>query len=418
MSHSDSFLSADDFVESSSASTNIASSSDGASNTTSSTNALKRDLGEAGIEDESSNQSTKKTKHTISIPVHSSWFSTEEIHAIEKKALPEFFGEDKDPNHYKTLRNALVSHFRKNPDVYLSMADCKRITNADTSTIIRLYSFLEHWGLINYAVDPRNKPVKINQPLNNSESETQVHNYTTDGQSLTEKFYTFQNLPEQKKKEPKVTPPVSNWTDHEILRLLEGIEKFKDDWDSIAKHVQTRSKEECVLQFLQLPIEDEFLLEQEGLENTMYQDLPLPFADASNPIMHTVAFLSSTVSPSVAAAAAEAAMQKIKEQASSSEPEKPAASFDVTKLDVQSASSVALGAAAARAKEIATREERELQRLVAFVIEQQLKKLEKKIKYFEKLEKAMQIEREELEKARKELHQQKMEFKSSSSTQE
>ncbi|KAF0972416.1 hypothetical protein FDP41_009319 [Naegleria fowleri] len=417
MSHSDSFLSADDFGESSSTAANIASSSDGASNTASSSNALKRGLGEAGIEEDSTNQSTKKTKHTISIPVHSSWFNTDDIHDIEKKSLPEFFGEGKDPNHYKTLRNTLVSHFRKNPDVYLSMADCKRITNADTSTLIRLYSFLEHWGLINYAVDPRNKPVKINQPLSNSDSDTQVHNYTSDGQTLTEKFYTFQNLKEQKKKEPKVTPPVSNWTDHEILRLLEGIEKFKDDWDSIAKHVQTRTKEECVLQFLQLPIEDEFLLEQEGLDNSMYQDLPLPFADASNPIMHTVAFLSSTVSPSVAAAAAEAAMQKIKEQASSSEPEKPA-TFDVTKLDVQSASSVALGAAAARAKEIATREERELQRLVAFVIEQQLKKLEKKIKYFEKLEKAMQIEREELEKARKELHQQKMEFKSSSSNQE
>ena len=44
------------------------------------------------------------------------------------------------------------------------------------------------------------------------------------------------------------------WTDQENLLLLEGLEMFEDDWDRVADHVGSRSKDECVAHFLQLPI--------------------------------------------------------------------------------------------------------------------------------------------------------------------
>ncbi|TKW22425.1 hypothetical protein SEVIR_4G227600v4 [Setaria viridis] len=52
----------------------------------------------------------------------------------------------------------------------------------------------------------------------------------------------------------------SNWTDQETLLLLEALEIFKGkEWDEIAEHVATKTKEQCMLYFLQMPIFDYFL---------------------------------------------------------------------------------------------------------------------------------------------------------------
>ena len=34
---------------------------------------------------------------------------------------------------------------------------------------------------------------------------------------------------------------------------------FKDDWNRVCEHVGTRTQDECILQFLRLPIEDPYL---------------------------------------------------------------------------------------------------------------------------------------------------------------
>jgi len=55
---------------------------------------------------------------------------------------------------------------------------------------------------------------------------------------------------------------VSDWTDTEVLRLLEGLEQYGEDWARVAAHVNTKTKEQCILHFLRLPIEDRYLDEQ------------------------------------------------------------------------------------------------------------------------------------------------------------
>jgi SWI/SNF related-matrix-associated actin-dependent regulator of chromatin subfamily C len=42
------------------------------------------------------------------------------------------------------------------------------------------------------------------------------------------------------------------WSSQEVLLLLEGIEMFDDDWTKISDHVGSRSRDQCVLQFLQV----------------------------------------------------------------------------------------------------------------------------------------------------------------------
>ncbi|XP_073119502.1 SWI/SNF complex subunit SWI3D [Henckelia pumila] len=48
------------------------------------------------------------------------------------------------------------------------------------------------------------------------------------------------------------------WTDQETLLLLEAIELFRDNWSEIAEHVATKTKAQCILHFVQMPIGDVF----------------------------------------------------------------------------------------------------------------------------------------------------------------
>jgi len=61
--------------------------------------------------------------------------------------------------------------------------------------------------------------------------------------------------------EPAEAAGVSSgkWTDQETLLLLEALELYKENWTEIAEHVGTKSKAQCILHFVQMPIEDAFV---------------------------------------------------------------------------------------------------------------------------------------------------------------
>jgi SWI/SNF related-matrix-associated actin-dependent regulator of chromatin subfamily C len=137
-------------------------------------------------------------------------------------------------------------------------------------------------------------------------------------------------------------PSEDDWSDAEMLRLLEGLEMFDDDWAQVANHVGTRSREQCITRFLQMPIEDPYLdggaprtngsvpaaaegsngaangdVKQSDLGPLQYvrdlKNAAIPFAQTDNPVMSVVAFLASAVSPAVAAAAAQSALGELTE---------------------------------------------------------------------------------------------------------
>ncbi|KAJ8767222.1 hypothetical protein K2173_013619 [Erythroxylum novogranatense] len=56
------------------------------------------------------------------------------------------------------------------------------------------------------------------------------------------------------------------WTDQETLLLLEALELYKENWNEIAEHVATKTKAQCILHFLQMPIEDAFLDSVDDIE--------------------------------------------------------------------------------------------------------------------------------------------------------
>ena len=256
-----------------------------------------------------------------------------------------------------------------------------------------------------------------------------------------------------------------DWTDEETLKLLEGLEMYEEDWSLVSLHVGTRSREQCITKFIQLPIQDPYLdgatqkdlgaLQYAPRDPTSGQAVPLlPFAQADNPVMSVVALLASAVSPAVAAAAAQSALGTLTDKVrktiqdaagqgapsseqgetgkdasletketldnsgapteemdedtaaarSSSNDEKQNTGETIPKNEVERAASIALGASACKAYVLASHEERECQRLVQQVIELQMKKMHLKMSQFEELESLLEGERRSIEAARKQLY--------------
>ncbi|PYH48903.1 putative RSC complex subunit (RSC8) [Aspergillus saccharolyticus JOP 1030-1] len=515
--------------------------------------------------------------HAIILPSYTSWFDMHLIHPIEKKALAEFFNgrnRSKTPAVYKDYRDFMINTYRLNPIEYLTVTACRRNLAGDVCAIMRVHSFLEQWGLINYQVDPQTRPsnigppftghfrvvadtprglqpfqpgpnhfVKPGKPLPATDRaasatpatkadlnlEIRRNVYDDKGKEITpasedkEKQTNGEGAAangtpadaatkamESASKEPrkkfhcfscgidctrlrfhyaKSTPATANpasdskydlcpncflqgrmpsshnasdfvkleespytiapdkdapWSDSELILLLEGLENFDDNWEQIANHVGSRTKEECVMKFLQLEIEDKYLEDTPEVRASAGRD---PISQSENPVLSVVAFLAQMAEPSVAAAAAGRSVEEIRkelrkqlEKASGAEKmtqdkgkekestvkaedsmevdavrEESAAetaqSTDANKEGKATLPTVALAASAARAGALASHEEREMTRLVSAAVNVTLQKFEIKLQQFNEMEEIIEAERRELELARQQLFLDRMAFK-------
>lgn len=315
----------------------------------------------------------KQTKPVI-IPSFAKWFDINEIHAIEKNSLPDFFSSQsnskyKNPEIYKTVRDFIINTYRLNPIEYLSITAVRRNIAMDVGSLFRIYGFLSKWGLINYQIDPKTKSftmgpqftghfqitldkptgfalqcteknvsientdenedkksvavsnenddddgpssykrqkvsnsitpnAKLNLQLrknvydsaddafilqdsnsNNSKqikrvycsitgndiTETKYHNLKNKSNISLETYENaqfedyFKNSDYIKLEKTVLNNESKPWTNSEILLLLEGIEMYGDDWNLISGHVGSRAKNQCIIKFIQLPIEDAYL---------------------------------------------------------------------------------------------------------------------------------------------------------------
>ena len=111
----------------------------------------------------------KNESENIYLPISASWFNMDNIHEIEMKSLPEFFvGKypSKTPSIYKNYRNFIINLYRENSSMYLSSKTCLKHLAGDSGAIMRIHSFLEHWGLINFKLNPKFKPNFIPKAFN------------------------------------------------------------------------------------------------------------------------------------------------------------------------------------------------------------------------------------------------------------
>ncbi|KAJ3053276.1 hypothetical protein HDU99_008015, partial [Rhizoclosmatium hyalinum] len=97
----------------------------------------------------------------VFVPAYATWFRLDSIDPRERAALPEFFNnknKSKTPAVYKDYRDFMVHTYRLNPIEYLTVTACRRNLAGDVCSIMRVHSFLEQWGLINFQVDADSRP--------------------------------------------------------------------------------------------------------------------------------------------------------------------------------------------------------------------------------------------------------------------
>ncbi|KAF9444677.1 SWIRM-domain-containing protein [Macrolepiota fuliginosa MF-IS2] len=500
--------------------------------------------------------------HEVIIPSYSAWFDMSKIHPVERRALPEFFNSrnrSKTPSIYKDYRDFMVNTYRLRPIEYLTVTACRRNLAGDVCAIMRVHAFLEQWGLINYQIDPEQRPAALSPPftghfrvildtprglqslhpgtrppipnasasgapsiangkapsatpaslelrssiyqtsakssraLSSSEATTLANGASANGSSPSPAQQThtcdtcgadycslvrYHSLKDKKLEicapcyldgrfpstlfsgdfvklsaQPPGVPGGANndWSDQETLLLLEGVEMYDDDWSKIEEHVGTRTSQQCIRKFLELPIEDPYLQTEGSMGPLRFGRIP--FDQADNPVMSVVAFLAGVVSPGVAAEAAKTALKELTDgeggkavsgdskDGESTEKKvdddkmdedapvvKDASTADATMPDshpppttststsdqkpspghhaslphstVQRAAHLALSASAKAASTLASAESHNIRNTLSTLIKLTLTKLEIKMTQFEELEEILEEERRNLESAR------------------
>ncbi|RDX64453.1 SWI/SNF complex subunit SWI3A, partial [Mucuna pruriens] len=240
------------------------------------------------------------------------------------------------------------------------------------------------------------------------------------------------------------------WTEGETLLLLESVLKHGDDWELVAHSVQTKTKLDCISKLIELPFGElmlgpvhrnvnincangiintakqvqssssdnqetskrkdqspELTNENEqngdaGKESPSKRQRVAALSDSSSSLMNQVGLISTVVDPHITAAAADAAVSALCDEnlaleGEGLEMERSSLSEIPLTLRVRAATATALGAAAARAKLLADHEDREIEHLVAIIIEAQIEKLQHKVKHFDDLELLMEKEHAEME---------------------
>ena len=249
------------------------------------------------------------------------------------------------------------------------------------------------------------------------------------------------------------------WTDSELLLLLEGLEMFDDNWESVADHVGSRTREECVMKFLQLEIEDRYLDEAPSANVTsggLPQDLSflagskMPITQFENPVLSVMGFLAGLADPATAAKAAGKSVEEVRktlrsqiereatpgaEKESNAGKEGSSGPTDAVKpesrgesMDVDDTTSLAtrepppnnsshdlpttaLSLTAARAAALASHTERQLTAQVSAAVNLELTKLELKLQQFSEMEALLQAERREVERMRQRLFLDRLAFR-------
>ncbi|KAG0190589.1 hypothetical protein DFQ28_001882 [Apophysomyces sp. BC1034] len=212
-----------------------------------------------------------------------------------------------------------------------------------------------------------------------------------------------------------------DWSEEEILRLLEGIERHDDNWMLISEHVGSRSKEQCITQFLQLPITDEFMAVQ-MVDKELEE---LPFGNLPNPVMTMIAFLSGHINPGVGSAAAKTALKELLQSddaknnnndmdvddreveeeeidvdAEDQQHQQAAPKEAFTRQTMKKATTAALQSAVEQARKLASYEDEEIQHWTRLAVKTLIDKLSLKVQQYEELENSLGDELTELDKQR------------------
>ena len=201
-----------------------------------------------------------------------------------------------------------------------------------------------------------------------------------------------------------------DWNETELLALLEALENYGiSNWKEVADYVQTRTAEDCIRAFVALPIQDAVLNDlqkrtiiprgvaiDDARDAKEYDFCAKSFDEKlCNPVLARISFLSTMLSPRIAAVAAREAMLKLLENKVNEEDE-------ITDGEFVDSANALFTAAILAVKNAAIGEEIEIERLSSSIAENRIKKCHIKLHQYRLLEDVFHREKEIMATARKE----------------
>lgn len=200
----------------------------------------------------SSSKSNEPNQKNPKLPI---WYDALSVNAIEVKNMPEFFSIEskisKGAEEYMRMRDFIISLYEQNLSVYLSATDCRRKLVGDVCAVLKIHSFLDAFGVINFDVKANCRPSLTHASLSHwhQDSTTSPSSSTSvDVDNLLENF------------------PVE-WSENMDRSLRSCAVTHLGDWVSVASTLVAEfgscaadgedlwqpSPEDCLARFVSLP---------------------------------------------------------------------------------------------------------------------------------------------------------------------
>lgn len=202
---------------------------------------------------------------------------------------------------------------------------------------------------------------------------------------------------EKEQQEEEEDDEEDKWTEKEELALKEGLSLHHDNWEKIADHVGTRTHDECILHYLELPTSDNVFEQQDELLKLGLLQYNAR-REEDNPIMTAVAFLASAVEPKVALAAASGSI--------------PTTTTTTVEEKKEEEKEEAKTNGTLEKEEVDEEEQKELLKLQNRLIEVKLKQYQQQAQHYDVLENIVQEQKRLLEKERRQLEIDQLSLKS------
>lgn len=182
--------------------------------------------------DTSSSSSAAPAAAAASHQLRRNVFDANGVTPLERACCPEWFCGDsaKSPDHYIEARNWMITQSNSRPQILLTATFCRQRLGLDACATIRLFNFVDAWGLVNSQVPAASrrlpKPRPRPPPFFNKERDDSKH-----------------------------------WTPHELRALVTAARHARDDWPAIARAVNAVNGSkfdpaDCAARFVDLPLRD------------------------------------------------------------------------------------------------------------------------------------------------------------------
>ncbi|KAK6916553.1 SWIRM domain [Dillenia turbinata] len=230
---------------------------------------------------------------------------------------------------YIEIRNWIMKKFHDDPNKPIELKDLAELPVGDSDAKQEVMEFLDYWGLINFHPFPSKDPAansadedkkscapivpktslaastlasglfsesavaeelarpegpSVEYHCNSCSADCSCKRYHCQKQAdfdlcsecyNNEKFGSGMLSSDFILMEPAEAPRLGSgrWTDQETLLLIEALELYKENWNEIAEHVATKTRTQCILHFLQMPIEDTFLDGEDEIDATPQENV-------------------------------------------------------------------------------------------------------------------------------------------------